>query len=132
MQRVSPKWYARPEGKFEREGTPAIFWTNFGKFWGKYVHRKNQCVLKFYRKNLSSETKIQNALNFSILWFVWVIRVKSGMIRKTRGRVWEGGHPWITLHKFLEFLEILENFGLSWKKYVHRKNQWVWKFYRKN
>ena len=45
-------------------------------------------------------------------WFVWVKRVKPGMIRETRGRVWEGGHPGHILDKFLQ---ILENFGKFWK-----------------
>ena len=53
-------------------------------------------------------------------WFVWVKRVKPGMIRKTRGRVWEGGHTGQKTNKFSEilgylgkFLEILGNIWTS-------------------
>ena len=29
----NPAWYARPEGEFEREGTPSYIWMKFVKFW---------------------------------------------------------------------------------------------------
>ena len=53
----NPAWYARPEGEFEREGTPSYIWMKFGKFrkilenlekfWKIYVHRKINAFWQF-------------------------------------------------------------------------------------